>query len=114
MRKARTEAKGLPAGFRYHDLRHYFARAGKTVTRRSTARTPARETAIAGQGAERPSDLQGSIVGVRWLALTDRPYIQTCCGLAADCGTHRARSARPRAPGRPIHARSSPRQPVTR
>jgi integrase len=25
MRKARNEAKGLPAGFRYHDLRHYFA-----------------------------------------------------------------------------------------
>ena len=25
MRKARGEVKGLPAGFRYHDLRHYFA-----------------------------------------------------------------------------------------
>src|SRR5580693_1369790 len=25
MRKARSEVKGLPAGFRYHDLRHYFA-----------------------------------------------------------------------------------------
>ena len=25
MRKARSEAKSLPAGFRYHDLRHYFA-----------------------------------------------------------------------------------------
>jgi integrase len=25
MRKARLEVKGLPAGFRYHDLRHYFA-----------------------------------------------------------------------------------------
>jgi integrase len=25
MRKARSKAKGLPAGFRYHDLRHYFA-----------------------------------------------------------------------------------------
>jgi integrase len=25
MRKARREVKGLPAGFRYHDLRHYFA-----------------------------------------------------------------------------------------
>jgi integrase len=23
--KARTKVKGLPAGFRYHDLRHYFA-----------------------------------------------------------------------------------------
>ena len=23
--KARNEAKGLPAGFCYHDLRHYFA-----------------------------------------------------------------------------------------
>ena len=25
MRKARSEVQGLPAGFRYHDLRHYFA-----------------------------------------------------------------------------------------
>jgi integrase len=25
MRKARRKVKGLPAGFRYHDLRHYFA-----------------------------------------------------------------------------------------
>jgi integrase len=25
MRKARNEVRGLPAGFRYHDLRHYFA-----------------------------------------------------------------------------------------
>jgi integrase len=25
LRKARSEVKGLPAGFRYHDLRHYFA-----------------------------------------------------------------------------------------
>ena len=25
MRKARSEVKGLPTGFRYHDLRHYFA-----------------------------------------------------------------------------------------
>lgn len=25
MRKARSEVKSLPAGFRYHDLRHYFA-----------------------------------------------------------------------------------------
>jgi integrase len=25
MRKARSKAMGLPAGFRYHDLRHYFA-----------------------------------------------------------------------------------------
>ena len=25
MRKARSKVKGLPAGFRYHDLRHYFA-----------------------------------------------------------------------------------------
>ena len=25
MRKARSEVEGLPAGFRYHDLRHYFA-----------------------------------------------------------------------------------------
>jgi integrase len=25
MRKARRQVKGLPAGFRYHDLRHYFA-----------------------------------------------------------------------------------------
>jgi len=25
MRKARKEVQGLPAGFRYHDLRHYFA-----------------------------------------------------------------------------------------
>jgi integrase len=25
MRKARGEVKGLPAGFRYHDLRHYSA-----------------------------------------------------------------------------------------
>jgi integrase len=25
MRKARSEVKGLPAGFRYHDLRHHFA-----------------------------------------------------------------------------------------
>jgi integrase len=25
MRKARSEVIGLPAGFRYHDLRHYFA-----------------------------------------------------------------------------------------
>jgi site-specific recombinase XerD len=25
MRKARSEVKGLPAGFRHHDLRHYFA-----------------------------------------------------------------------------------------
>jgi integrase len=25
MRKARSEVKGLPAGFRYHDLREYFA-----------------------------------------------------------------------------------------
>ena len=25
MRKARSEVKGLPAGFPYHDLRHYFA-----------------------------------------------------------------------------------------
>jgi integrase len=25
MRKARGEVEGLPAGFRYHDLRHYFA-----------------------------------------------------------------------------------------
>ena len=25
MRKARSEVKNLPAGFRYHDLRHYFA-----------------------------------------------------------------------------------------
>ena len=25
MRKARSEVRGLPAGFRYHDLRHYFA-----------------------------------------------------------------------------------------
>ena len=25
MRKARSEVKGLPAGFRYHDLRHYLA-----------------------------------------------------------------------------------------
>ena len=25
MRKARLKVKGLPAGFRYHDLRHYFA-----------------------------------------------------------------------------------------
>jgi integrase len=25
MRKARKKVKNLPAGFRYHDLRHYFA-----------------------------------------------------------------------------------------
>jgi len=25
MRKARSKVKGLTAGFRYHDLRHYFA-----------------------------------------------------------------------------------------
>ena len=25
MRKARSEVKCLPTGFRYHDLRHYFA-----------------------------------------------------------------------------------------
>jgi len=25
MRKARSKVKDLPAGFRYHDLRHYFA-----------------------------------------------------------------------------------------
>ena len=25
MRKAREEVQGLPAGFRYHNLRHYFA-----------------------------------------------------------------------------------------
>jgi hypothetical protein len=25
MRKARSEVKSLPAGFRYHDLRRYFA-----------------------------------------------------------------------------------------
>jgi integrase len=25
MRKARSKVNGLPAGFRYHDLRHYFA-----------------------------------------------------------------------------------------
>ena len=25
MRKARSKVHGLPAGFRYHDLRHYFA-----------------------------------------------------------------------------------------
>ena len=25
MRKARKKVQGLPAGFRYHDLRHYFA-----------------------------------------------------------------------------------------
>jgi integrase len=25
MRKARSEVQGLPASFRYHDLRHYFA-----------------------------------------------------------------------------------------
>jgi integrase len=25
MRKARSEVRNLPAGFRYHDLRHYFA-----------------------------------------------------------------------------------------
>jgi integrase len=25
MRKARSKVSGLPAGFRYHDLRHYFA-----------------------------------------------------------------------------------------
>jgi integrase len=25
MRKARSEVKSLPVGFRYHDLRHYFA-----------------------------------------------------------------------------------------
>ena len=25
MRKARSKVYGLPAGFRYHDLRHYFA-----------------------------------------------------------------------------------------
>ena len=25
MRKARQKVEGLPAGFRYHDLRHYFA-----------------------------------------------------------------------------------------
>jgi integrase len=25
MRKARSKVKGLPTGFRYHDLRHYFA-----------------------------------------------------------------------------------------
>jgi integrase len=25
MRKARSEVQDLPAGFRYHDLRHYFA-----------------------------------------------------------------------------------------
>jgi len=25
MRKARKEVQGLPAGFRYQDLRHYFA-----------------------------------------------------------------------------------------
>ena len=36
MRKARGKIKDLPAGFRYHDLRHYFAslliasRAGQT------------------------------------------------------------------------------------
>jgi integrase len=41
MRKARSKVKGLPAGFRYHDLRHYFARVGIGVTRRSRARTRA-------------------------------------------------------------------------
>ena len=25
MRKARSKVSGLPAGFRYHDLQHYFA-----------------------------------------------------------------------------------------
>jgi len=41
MRKARSKVKGLPAGFRYHDLRHYFASLliadgadGKTVQAR--------------------------------------------------------------------------------
>jgi integrase len=76
MRKARSEVKGLPAGFRYHDLRHYFAslliasggdvktvqtrlssrqgilkqqvRAGKTASSRSTSRTRA------GSGAAAP------------------------------------------------------------
>jgi integrase len=25
MRRVRSQVQGLPAGFRYHDLRHYFA-----------------------------------------------------------------------------------------
>jgi integrase len=34
MRKARSKVNGLPAGFRYHDLRHYFGADVKTVQAR--------------------------------------------------------------------------------
>ena len=50
MRKARSEVKGLPAGFRYHDLRHYFAslliadgadvKTVQTRLRHASAKTP--------------------------------------------------------------------------